>query len=221
MKLLTIDSAFETCSVGLYLDGDVQERFQHAPQGHASLLLPWVEELLAGAELGLAGLDAIAFTRGPGSFTGLRIGISVVQGLAWGADIPVIPVSSLAATAQGARKGSSPALVAMDARMQEVYTARFHEADGLMVPAGEESVCAPEVAAAMVVPGDLGVGNGFTRYEELEQLEGLSAISDSACPRAEAIALQGLSWCRDNDPLPADKAQPVYLRDRVAEKPSA
>ena len=102
MNLLAIETATETCSVALSVSGEVLERYQRAPRQHAELLLPWVGELLAEAGLAYASVEAIAFSRGPGSFTSLRIGIGVVQGRAWASDRPVIPVSSLAATAQTA-----------------------------------------------------------------------------------------------------------------------
>ncbi len=127
--------------------------FEHAPMRHAELLLPAIRSLLDEAGLPLADLDAIAFGRGPGSFTSLRIGIGVVQGLAWGAGLPVVPVSSLAAVAQEAFELSGSRVqsvcVAMDARMNEVYTADFHCASGDYVEAaGEERVCPPgEVTA--------------------------------------------------------------------------
>jgi len=101
-RILAIETSAEACSVALAVDDEIEERFELAPMRHAELLLPFVRELLSRAEQPLAGLDAIAFGRGPGSFTSLRIGIGVVQGLAWGADIPVVPVSSLASAAQDA-----------------------------------------------------------------------------------------------------------------------
>ena len=102
MNLLAIETATETCSVALSINGEVMELYEHAPRQHAELLLPWVRQLLAEAGLTFNSLDGIAFSRGPGSFTSLRIGIGVVQGLAWASDLPVVPVSSLAATAQAA-----------------------------------------------------------------------------------------------------------------------
>jgi len=132
-KLLAVETSTEICSVALYSDGDCSEYYENAPMRHAELLLPAVQTLLDGAGLPLAGLDAIAFGRGPGSFTSLRIGIGVVQGLAWGAGLPVIPVSSLAAVAQAAIAVTTAEIsticVAMDARMQEVYTANFQRRD--------------------------------------------------------------------------------------------
>ncbi len=134
MHLLAVETSTETVSVALSINGEVFEHYQHAPRQHAELLLPWVEQLLAEAEIGFSSLDAIAFSRGPGSFTSLRIGIGVVQGLAWASDLPVIPVSSLAATAQSAfGENITSALIALDARMNEVFSGMFvANSDGIM-----------------------------------------------------------------------------------------
>ena len=124
LSLLAIDSSTEACSVALKYKYDVLERFEIAPKQHTKLILPFVDELLLEAGLSLADLDAIAFTAGPGSFTGLRITASIVQALAYAADLPVVPVSTLATIAQGVFSQLDtelPILVAMDARMQQVY----------------------------------------------------------------------------------------------------
>ena len=228
MKLLALDTAFEACSVALGVDGEVQECYAVAPRAHARLLLPWVSELLALAELRLADLDAIAFTRGPGSFTSLRIGIGVVQGLAFGAGLPVAPVSSLQTAAETARrdreqrKGGelAAALVAMDARMGEVFAGRFERRDGLMRPAGPESVLAPAAAAALVLAGDVGIGSGFARYEALSAASDVATYLPDVWPRAGAVLDLARDWLRTHEPLAAEQAQPVYLRDRVAEPPA-
>jgi len=220
MKLLAIETAFEACSVALWLDGDCRERFAMTPRGHAEHLLPWVESLLGEADMGLAALDAIAFSRGPGSFTSLRIGIGVTQGLAWGAGLPVAPVSSLQAVAQSvAGAGVGRALVAMDARMGEVWTGRFENREGLMTPLGDEAVAAPEVAAAAPGPGWSGVGNGFERYPELRACaDTLDSVHPGAWPHAADVALLAEHWLAGSAGLPAAQAQPVYLRDHVADK---
>nr|VFJ43935.1 MAG: tRNA threonylcarbamoyl adenosine modification protein YeaZ [Candidatus Kentron sp. FM] len=123
MKILAIDTATDACSVALHLDGDYREIHELAPRRHAEILLPRIRTLLSEAALSLRDLDALAFGRGPGAFTGVRIATGVIQGLAFGADLPVVPISSLHALAQGAwrERGEGNVLAAFDARMGEVY----------------------------------------------------------------------------------------------------
>ncbi len=221
MQLLAIETATETVSVALSIDGEVVERYEHAPRQHAELLLPWIEQLLAEAEIGFNALDAIAFSRGPGSFTSLRIGIGVVQGLAWASDVPVIPVSSLAATAQTAfEDGVSSALVAIDARMNEVFTGMFTaNSNGIMMPVGEERVCAPQDVQAPQITDTYGVGIGFGRYEALGDLSAqLAGVYTDIWPKASSLVTLAQYWLLSNAALPAEQAQPVYLRDNVAKK---
>jgi tRNA threonylcarbamoyladenosine biosynthesis protein TsaB len=221
MNLLAIETATETCSVALSIGDDVRELYQHAPRQHAELLLPWVSQLLAEAGIGFASIDAIAFSRGPGSFTSLRIGIGIVQGLAWASDIPVIPVSSLAATAQSAAgNGVDSALVALDARMNEVFTGAFEvNGEGLMVPVAAERVCLPEDVTLPAGSEVYGIGNGFDRYAALAELSGqLSDIRADIWPRASSVLQLAQAWLKTNEPLSAEQAQPVYLRDNVARK---
>lgn len=222
MKLLAIETATESCSVALSINGDLLGRSEIAPRGHAELLLPWVSELLAEGEITLRELDAIAFSRGPGSFTSLRIGIGVTQGLAWGADIPVIPVSSLHSTAQRALEhGVESAIVALDARMNEVYCGLFKKDDsGLMQPASKEMVCPPERVTEFEHKGWCGVGNGFERYPELAEYgNSLDAVHAGIWPGADAMIPLVMDWLKTHKPLPAEQAQAVYIRDQVAKKP--
>jgi tRNA threonylcarbamoyladenosine biosynthesis protein TsaB len=221
MILLAIETSTETCSVALAINGEVLEYYQHAPRQHAELLLPWVEQLFAEAGIGFGSLDAIAFSRGPGSFTSLRIGIGVVQGLAWASDRPVIPVSSLAATAQVATKeGIGSALVALDARMKEVFTGTFEtNNNGVMVPVSEEKVCPPETVQPPDRSETFGIGNGFDRYPSLDALsDRLVGVRPDIWPRASSILQLAQEWLKTNEPLSAEQAQPVYLRDNVAKK---
>jgi len=225
-KLLAIETSSEACSVALRIGEETHEVHQHAPLRHAELLLPAVSRLLADAGLAIGALDAIAFGRGPGSFTSLRIGIGVVQGLAWAADIPVVPCSSLAAVAQEAAglvgEPCQHVCVAMDARMQEVFCAEFAPGAGGVVGAvGEERVCAPAAFRVSAPGAYVAAGNGFARYPELQPLaEAAMACHDDLWPRASLIASLALDWLDSNAPLPAAQAQPVYIRDNVAEKPT-
>jgi tRNA threonylcarbamoyladenosine biosynthesis protein TsaB len=220
MKLLAIETSTEACSVALNADSGIIERYALMPRGHAEHLLAWVENVLAEGAVGLKDLDAIAFSRGPGSFTSLRIGISVVQGLAWGADLQVVPVSSLAATAQVAsEQGVKHAVVAMDARMQEVFTARFSlDEHGFMVLQGDERVCPP--AAVNWPQGEWhAIGNGFERYPELlGRAVGAVEVRAGIWPRAAAVLRLAERDLSQRPALPAAEAQPVYLRDNVAKK---
>ncbi len=221
MNLLAVETATETVSVALAINGEVLERYQHAPRQHAELLLPWVEQLLAEAEIGFASLDAIAFSRGPGSFTSLRIGIGVVQGLAWASECPVIPVSSLAATAQTAfNDGITFALVALDARMNEVFTGTFEaNSNGIMVPVNEERVCSPQDVQVPVNSEVHGIGIGFDRYAALDKLSGqLIGVHPDIWPKASSVLKLAGEWLLTHEALPAEQAQPVYLRDNVAKK---
>lgn len=222
MNILAIETATETCSVALAVNGEVLQRYQHAPRLHAELLLPWVQELLAEAGIGFGVIDAMAFSRGPGSFTSLRIGIGVVQGLAWASDCPVVPVSSLAATAQASvASGVSTALVALDARMNEVFTGLFRlNESGIMMLDGEERVCSPELVEIPHESGFYGVGIGFERYPVLDDMTASSdGVLKDAWPDALAVLKLAQNWLRENKALPAEMAQPVYLRDNVAQKP--
>ena len=221
MNLLAIETATETCSVALAVNGEVLERYQHAPRRHAELLLPWVESVLAEADIGFTSLDAIAFSCGPGSFTSLRIGIGVVQGLAWASDRPVIPVSSLATTAQCVvSEGVDSALVALDARMNEVFTGTFEvNANGIMMPVGAERVCSPDDIQPPVNPETHGIGIGFDRYPDLLKLsESLAGVNPHIWPKASSVLTLAQEWLRTSEALPAEQAQPVYLRDNVAKK---
>jgi len=225
-SLLAIETSSEACSVALSVDGEVRECHEHAPLHHAEILLPAVNRLLAEAGISLSALDVIAFGRGPGSFTSLRIGIGVVQGLAWAAGLPVAPQSSLAAVAQEAADRVGPAAhqirVAVDARMKEVFSAEFVTGrGGLVTAAGEERVGPPGAIAAGVAPPFVAAGNGFARFPELQEL-GRNAIAcfPELVPRAAMIARLALGWLEDHQPLPAALAQPVYVRNKVADKPS-
>lgn len=219
MKLLAIESAFEACSVALWLDDQHLERFAPGPRGHAENLLPFVQALLDESGVPLNALDGIAFSRGPGSFTSLRIGIGVVQGLAWGADLPVVPVSSLRCVAQAAAEnGIERAWVAMDARMNEVFSGCFVGPGGLMQASGPEQVCTPRSAIPESPETWSGVGNGFDRFDALATVTVKDRWPEVVASAAH-VARLAVPDLRDGLGVPAEQAQPVYLRNHVADKP--
>ncbi len=218
-RILAIDTATEGCSAALLIGGELLERFEVTPRGHTQRILPMVDELLAEAGCGLSEVDAVAFDRGPGSFTGLRITAGVVQGLAYGADRPVIPISSLAALAYARYQacGDLKVLSAIDARMGEVYWGAYQMVEGLPQLQGEEVVLPPEQLQA---DGDewVGTGSGWAAYQEAlqQQFEGqVSGWDGEALPAAGAIArLAQPGWGQGNL-LSAAQAQPIYLRNQV------
>jgi tRNA threonylcarbamoyladenosine biosynthesis protein TsaB len=162
MKLLAIETATEACSVALYIDGDVQESFRIAPREHTNLVLGMADVLLAGAELKLNDMDVLAFGRGPGAFTGVRIATGVIQGMAFAADLPVVPVSTLAALAQRgmSQYGWCKVAAAIDARMNEVYWGTYTEQNGLMCLRQAELVCPAEQTPLLNGDGWYGIGSG-------------------------------------------------------------
>lgn len=225
MKLLAIETATEACSVALVYEGGLIERYQLAPREHAALVLPMIQELLSEAGLSLQQLDAIAFGRGPGSFTGVRIAASVTQGLAYAAGLPVVPVSTLAALAQGAlRESAAKAVIAaIDARMEEIYWGVYRESAGVMQVQCEERVCPPADAPAVDGNGYLGVGSGWMAYGEVLQQRyagQLQEVRGERFPRAADIAALAQADYAAGKAVAAEQAQPVYLRDRVTHQRS-
>jgi tRNA threonylcarbamoyladenosine biosynthesis protein TsaB len=221
-RLLAVETSSEACSLALLWDGTVVNRHQQAQLQHAELLLPWVRELLADAGASLKGLDAIAFGRGPGSFTSLRIGLGAVQGLAWGVELPVIPLSSLAAVAEQVETRSGESiLVAMDARMGEVFHGQFRRNDRRELEAiSAEAVSTPENVFVPDPGSTVMAGSAFGRFEQLESLAAKApAVHAGLLPSATALLSLAQHWLQHHQPMPAAMAQAVYLRDDVADKP--
>lgn len=221
MKILALDTATEACSAALLLDGEISDRFVVAPRRHNELILPMIDELLSDSGVRLKDLDYLAFGRGPGAFTGVRIAAGVVQGLALSQDIPVFGVSDLAAVAlqAGKKHGWEKVLVLTDARMQEVYQGwyRVSVEQNRVELVGQESVTGP---AQVEVPGEAGwqgAGSGFSAYADaLGGVRKKLAGEDSDClPRATEIALLAVALVGHQEPLSAEQALPVYLRDKV------
>ncbi len=220
MNVLAIETATEACSAALSTGGRITERYQVAPRRHAELILPMVDELLREAGLKLADLDGLAFGRGPGAFTGVRIATGVMQGLAFGADRPVVGVSTLAALAQGAAADCDHILSAVDARMGEVYWGAFQvNGQGLVRACGNELVCAPsEVETPAESVSWHGVGTGWGAYEAAlrEAMDNrVGEIDATRLPRARDVLVLALPEFHAGRGVPAEQALPVYLRDKV------
>lgn len=221
MKLLAIDTSSTACSIALQIGKDILSRHVIMPMQQAQLILPMIKTLLTDANIKLNQLDAIAFGRGPGSFTGIRIAASVAQGLSFGAKLPVIAISSLAALAQAAYQslGWEKLLVAVDARMQEVYWGIYSvNSTGLVVLTGEEMISAPNQLPFVEDQAWSGVGNGWEVYRE-QIAQKLTKIDSTYLPTATAIlALAGEKWLKQEDLLKPEDALPTYLRLNVAKK---
>jgi tRNA threonylcarbamoyladenosine biosynthesis protein TsaB len=225
MKILALDTATEACSVALGIGDRTLERYVEIERGHAEQILPMIDSVLAEAGLALAQLDALAFGRGPGGFTGVRLAASVVQGLAFGAGLGVVAISDLAAVAQRVAQldpTTSRVLVVNDARMREVYWATYDLTPG-PDPAGEERVSAPgDVILPSAESRWVAAGRGLAAWPELaERCRAAGAtLREQLLPRAtEILALAAPRVAAGQILDPAD-ALPVYVRDRVAQVPS-
>lgn len=221
--ILALDSSTDACSVALYANGQLDARFELAAKSHTQRLLPMVDELLGDNSLKLHDLDAIAFGRGPGSFTGLRICMGIVQGLAFGAQLPVIPVSTLEAMALGYYRANPevrlPVLVSLDARMDEVYWGLFACAGDSVSALSDEFVMKPELLSEQDVIRSLAgqfiaAGPGW-HYPAMQALAASTIVVDSQ-PQAEDMALLAAQVWSAGGAIDVLDAQPVYLRDTIS-----
>ena len=222
LRILAIETATAACSAALYIDGKISESHAQAPREHALLILPMIDALLAEAGVPVGALDAIAYGRGPGSFTGVRIAASVVQGIAFAADLPVVAVSTLATLALGAMRttGAHRVMAALDARMAEVYWGLYarEEPDALPRLLGEECVCAPETVALPESGVWTAAGSGWASYRQalLERAgQRVSGVLPDLEPRAGDLVSLAAQGYRQGAVLRPEEAVPVYLRDTV------
>jgi tRNA threonylcarbamoyladenosine biosynthesis protein TsaB len=246
MRLIALETATEACSAALWLDGEVHWLMEReAVRRHGELILDLVDRLLANAGMVPRDLDAVAVGRGPGAFTGVRLGLGVAQGLAFAIDCPVVPVSTLAALAQqGADRGAREVLALLDARMGEVYWS-LHSVDAKgQVRAAREHLSVPEAvhpewsrgpgmsarhaplpetgqetAQGEAVSPRMALGNALAAYPQLGQQLGLSVtMTDaSALPCAREVAILGAAAHARGESVSPERAQPQYLRDQVAQ----
>jgi tRNA threonylcarbamoyladenosine biosynthesis protein TsaB len=224
MKLLAIDTSTEACSAALVNGSRYHARFELTPQQHAERILAMIEAVLAEAGLPLNALDGLAYGRGPGAFTGVRIAAGVIQGIGLATDLKVAPVSSLAALAQGCmrRYGASAVLAVMDARINEVYCGGYRAGPGGGLQGClPERVCGPgeiELPAGSHAGEWTGAGSGFDAYRELLAVKpaSLESVYPSLLPDALDVATLAVGAFERGEAVSADQALPVYLRDQVA-----
>lgn len=232
-RVLAVDAATEVCSAALLCDDDVRVRSIEAGRGHAQQLLGMVTELLAEAEVSWSMLNGIAASIGPGAFTGVRISVSVAQGLAFGAGLPVVPVTTLEAMAlQVLERESVRAIACLDARMGEVYWGCFAaDAARGLIAVGAPRVGPPDSVALPLLGGWAGgeggaaagaavrgIGRGFSAYPNLAGRLGvqLTEQGSRALPNAREIARLGALRLNAGGGLDPAELQPLYLRDKVA-----
>ena len=231
VNYLAIDASTEACSVALEVNDKLYTRYDLCPQSHSLQLLPMVDELLKEADIKLSQCDGLIFGRGPGSFTGVRIGVGVAQGLAFAADLPVIGISSLQAMAQLAflKHQQTKVFAAIDARMGEVYNGYFMLDENnlmqeqLLADQKGEAVTAPDLVnkrlANIVTTSVYGVGTGWDAYsEQLSSLKSNKGTPDVLFPSAEAMLILGKVAFERGEGVKAEDAQPVYVRDTVSWK---
>lgn len=219
--VLALDTSTEQCSVALQVGQHQALRSVLAPREHSQKILPFIDSVLAEFNVTLADVERIIVGHGPGSFTGVRIGVSIAQGLAFSQQIPVTPVSTLAALAQQAirLRQATAVVAAIDARMNEVYIARYEARDGLAVVVEE-----PQMAPLTALDGDrwwpqpsIGVGTGWQAYEaQLAPAGGIEIATDITLPLAEDMLSLGLQ--ANANSIAAADLEPLYVRNEVAWK---
>jgi len=222
--LLALDASSTACSCALMQDQLIVQRFEVAPREHTRLLLPMIDEVLAEAGVALGQLDAIAYGQGPGSFTGLRIAAGIAQGLAYGADLPLMGVSTLEALALAAHRKwhARHVIAALDARMDEIYVAAYHCSQNVLTVALEESVIPPsklQLPKSDRIIEWLGIGSGWQLLSNIpvDVQATVAQTLPGELPAAEDIVrLAAASWERGARGGAPHAVIPVYLRDEVA-----
>ena len=221
MRILALDTSTEYLSLALLLDNEVITEDIHAGQTHSQLILPRIGEMLRKAGVALQDMDGIAFGAGPGSFTGLRIGCGVAQGLAFGANLPVAAVSTLMAIAQGT--DATKVIACLDARMGEVYHAAYIKEGETWREVSAPGLYKPELVPTLTGEGWTGIGSGWAAYGEVLQTayaDQVDAVFAQAYPHALAIAELAEPMFAAGLGVPAAEAAPIYIRNKVALKTS-
>jgi tRNA threonylcarbamoyladenosine biosynthesis protein TsaB len=224
MKLLALDTSSDACSVALQLGDEIHERHVIEPKEHTQILIPMIRSLLADADVALQDLDAIVLGNGPGSFIGMRIAASVAQGLAFGLNLKIVGVSSLAAVAAEAMDAHSAGdvIVAQDARMHEVYLGIFtNDGNGLPLAVGDEVLHALGRIDGLRESSLLAVGQAWQKYPEFLGLNrwAITDVLEVHYPRARYLLRLGAEGWQRGEAIEPDKVLPAYIRMKVAKIP--
>jgi tRNA threonylcarbamoyladenosine biosynthesis protein TsaB len=217
MRILALDTSTEYLSLALMLDGKTLSEDLHAGQTHSQLILPLIGEMLSKAGLQLRELDGIAFGAGPGSFTGLRIGCGVAQGLAFGASLPVAGISTLLALAHSSK--ADKVIACLDARMGEVYHAAYVKSGAAWQEASPPGLYKPEEVPLLTGEGWTGAGSGWSAYGDILNKVYMGLMSNTlpdAYPRAASIAALAEPMFEAGLGVPAAQTAPIYIRNKVA-----
>lgn len=220
LNILVIDTATEACSVAVSTNNGNANQFEVCPQQQSQKLLPMVDEVLKSAKSDLSEMTLLAYGRGPGSFTGVRIATGMIQGLALGTGLPVVGVSTLAAMAyQVAQTEHSTRIgVAIDARMNEVYFAVYDYCDGELTELVKEQVCPPEIALSQLPDGVKHfAGTGWGAYDTLVEVT-QNAVVTVMYPDAQYMLTLAASGYAKGLATAVEDVAPVYLRDTVTWK---
>ncbi len=222
--ILAIDTSTEACSCALIKNGLITETFEVIPRQHAKRLLPMIKDLLAEQSLDFTDLQAIAYGQGPGSFTGLRIAAGVTQGIALAANLPVVPVSSLAALAYQVKGQQEQAIVfsTLDARIDEIYWGMYDVHSTGLELLGKEALCKPEQLPESELQEGvalIGVGSGMNYLDRMPEnyRKNLTIIKSDLYPRAGIIAQIAVDYFKDGIIQSPEMVRPVYLRDKVTQ----
>lgn len=223
MNILALDTCTEMCSAAMLKDDELFQQVELTRRGHSDRVLGMIDNVLQQAKIGLKQVDLLAFGRGPGSFTGVRVGVGVAQGIAFARQLPVVPVSTLAAVAQRAidEHGADKIAVALDARMGEIYAAHFQAHNGLAVICDQERVCKPEDFKPFDDSKWMAAGTGWSEYNEIltQTFAGhISSVDATLLPTAAAITWLAQELNSSGHAITPEQAVPVYLRDNVAKK---
>lgn len=220
MNLLALDTSTEFLSLALTKGDRIFTHYQVAGSASSQLVLPQIQVLLDSANIKLNDLDGIAFGAGPGAFTGVRIASGVAQGLGYGANLPVVGINTLTATAEASAQ--QKVIVCLDARMGEIYHAAYVKENGSWLEISATKVCKPQAAPLLEGNDWVGVGSGWAAYGEVLTQLYANNLSRPSCfiaditPTAEAVLRLARPIFEAGQAKPAIEAMPIYIRNRVA-----